>query len=353
MALLTRIKTSLTIPAQRRVAGLLDGAYASIHAGRSLDFADLRAYVPGDDVKDIDWNATARSDEVLVKRYVGDRKHTIMVVVDTGREMAGTAAIAPTRLPGEGAHAWTGASARAVAAPGNDSREKATTRSGTSESVAPVPMVSESVAPVPMVSESVADVAITVAGLLGWLAVGHGDYASIASMGADGPFLPRPTLRETELERMLVAVQESSTPESPPARFDELVRTMIAATRRRTVMFLVTADVMPGHAALASMRRLAAQHQLVHIAIGELDPEAAARAGRELRDVDSGLGLPSFVGHDAVLAREFARQTERRHAERARALEQIGVPHAEISPDDVVITQVLSVLERMRHVSTR
>lgn len=331
MALLTRIKTSLTIPAQRRVAGLLDGAYASIHAGRSLDFADLRAYVPGDDVKDIDWNATARGDEVLVKRYVGDRKHTIMVVVDTGREMAGTAAIAPTRLPGEGAHAWT----------------------GTSESVAPVPMVSESVAPVPMVSESVADVAITVAGLLGWLAVGHGDYASIASMGADGPFLPRPTLRGTELERMLVAVQESSTPGSPPARFDDLVRTMIAATRRRTVMFLVTADVMPGDAALASMRRLAAQHQLVHIAIGELDPGAAARAGRELRDVDSGLGLPSFVGPAAVLAREFARQTERRHAERARALEQIGVPHAEISPDDVVITQVLSVLERMRHVSTR
>lgn len=180
MALLTRIKTSLTIPAQRRVAGLLDGAYASIHAGRSLDFADLRAYVPGDDVKDIDWNATARGDEVLVKRYVGDRKHTIMVVVDTGREMAGTAAIARPACRGR-VRVDRGVGSRC-----GRTRErqpgKATTRSGTSESVAPVPMV----------SESVADVAITVAGLLGWLAVGHGDYVSIASMGADGPFLPVP-----------------------------------------------------------------------------------------------------------------------------------------------------------------
>ena len=48
--------------------GLLDGQYTAMTSGRSLDFDDLRSYVPGDDVKDIDWKSSARAGEDLAKR---------------------------------------------------------------------------------------------------------------------------------------------------------------------------------------------------------------------------------------------------------------------------------------------
>ena len=58
--LLTRVKSKLFVHAHRRSRGLLEGEYASVFHGRSLDYDDLREYVPGDEVRDIDWKATAR-----------------------------------------------------------------------------------------------------------------------------------------------------------------------------------------------------------------------------------------------------------------------------------------------------
>ena len=56
-----------------------------------MDFDDLREYVLGDDVKDIDWKATARAGRPLIKRYVATRRHAVLLVVDTGRTMAALA----------------------------------------------------------------------------------------------------------------------------------------------------------------------------------------------------------------------------------------------------------------------
>lgn len=77
----------------RDVGGLLDGGrYALIHS-RSLEFDDLRPYVRGDDVRDIDWKATARSGDVLIKRFVSEKHHKILVVADAGVDMS---AVTPT-----------------------------------------------------------------------------------------------------------------------------------------------------------------------------------------------------------------------------------------------------------------
>ena len=77
-----------TIHAHRKVRSVLDGEYGSVHKGRSMDFDDLREYVPGDDIKDLDWKASARHGRPLVKRYIATRQHAVLLVVDTGWTMA-------------------------------------------------------------------------------------------------------------------------------------------------------------------------------------------------------------------------------------------------------------------------
>ena len=81
---LKRYKTIATDKATSRV---LDGSYNSIYKGRSMNFDELREYVPGDDIKDIDWKATSRSQKVLVRQYIAEKRHNIMLVMDANRRM--------------------------------------------------------------------------------------------------------------------------------------------------------------------------------------------------------------------------------------------------------------------------
>mgnify|MGYP001951996613 FL=1 len=90
-SLIAQVKSKLFIHSSRKSLHALDGAYASLLHGRSLDFEDLRKYEYGDQVRDIDWRATARLGTPLVKRHRAMRMHTILFVVDTGRSMAALA----------------------------------------------------------------------------------------------------------------------------------------------------------------------------------------------------------------------------------------------------------------------
>lgn len=61
---------------------LLSGDHASIFQGRGIDFDDVRPYQPGDDVRRIDWNVTARMRETYVKRYLEEREISFVLMVD-------------------------------------------------------------------------------------------------------------------------------------------------------------------------------------------------------------------------------------------------------------------------------
>jgi uncharacterized protein (DUF58 family) len=66
----------------RRLDGLLQGDYRSLFYGYGVDFADLREYQPGDDIRYIDWNVTARMNTPYVRQYVEDREITAWFLLD-------------------------------------------------------------------------------------------------------------------------------------------------------------------------------------------------------------------------------------------------------------------------------
>jgi len=66
----------------RLVNDVLAGAYHSTFKGRGMEFEEVREYVPGDDVRAIDWNVTARTGLPYVKKFVEERELTVMLLVD-------------------------------------------------------------------------------------------------------------------------------------------------------------------------------------------------------------------------------------------------------------------------------
>lgn len=64
------------------VESLFGGEYHSVFKGRGLEFSDVREYQPGDDVRTIDWNVTARRGRPFVKEYVEERELTALLIVD-------------------------------------------------------------------------------------------------------------------------------------------------------------------------------------------------------------------------------------------------------------------------------
>ena len=66
----------------RRLDGVLQGDYRSLFRGNGIDLVDLREYQPGDDVRSIDWNVTARMDTPYVREYVEDREITAWFLLD-------------------------------------------------------------------------------------------------------------------------------------------------------------------------------------------------------------------------------------------------------------------------------
>jgi len=72
----------IQIHTSRAVNDVLAGEYHSVFKGRGMEFDEVREYAPGDDIRTIDWNVTARTGHPYVKRYVEERELTVMLVVD-------------------------------------------------------------------------------------------------------------------------------------------------------------------------------------------------------------------------------------------------------------------------------
>ncbi|MGC2423439.1 MAG: DUF58 domain-containing protein, partial [Nitrospirota bacterium] len=84
--ILRKIKR-LEIKTSRLVEGALSGGYLSTFKGRGIEFTEVREYVPGDDVRAIDWNVTARTGIPHIKTFVEERDLTVMLAVDVSASM--------------------------------------------------------------------------------------------------------------------------------------------------------------------------------------------------------------------------------------------------------------------------
>ena len=72
----------IEIHTNRHVSDALAGAYHSLFKGRGMDFEEAREYEPGDEIRSIDWNVTARTGKAHVKKYREERELTMMIAVD-------------------------------------------------------------------------------------------------------------------------------------------------------------------------------------------------------------------------------------------------------------------------------
>lgn len=72
----------IEIRARGTVNSVLSGAYSSSFRGRGMEFAEVREYIPGDEIRAIDWNVTARQGHPYVKKFTEERELTVLLVVD-------------------------------------------------------------------------------------------------------------------------------------------------------------------------------------------------------------------------------------------------------------------------------
>jgi len=288
--LLTRVKGKLFIHSRRKSANALDGAYASLFHGRSLDFEDLRHYEHGDDIRDIDWRATARLSTLLVKRSRATRMHSVLFAVDTGRDMA---AQAP------------------------DERPKS-------------------------------DLAIMVVGALGVLSARHGDDVSVLYGDADDIRRLPPRRSEGALEHALRTIRDATTADSAPSDRDALLSTISRTVSKRVLLVVVTDEAPLTDADERNLRRLRVQHDVLWVTVRDAEPVLGQRSGTARRDVRTGWDVPAFLhGHDDVVA-ELRAEHDAELEHRERLLSALEITHTAVSTHDDVVPALLSMLNRRK-----
>ncbi|MCW4458339.1 DUF58 domain-containing protein [Microbacterium sp. MPKO10] len=289
--LLYRVKSKLSIRAHRRVRGVLDGEYASVMHGKSHEFDELRPYVPGDEVRDIDWKATARNGTPYTRLYVAMRKHLVTFVVDTGRNMA------------------------AVGASGEPKRETA----------------------------------VLVAGILAYLAHRHGDHMSLVCGDADGVVSLPAAGTESHVEQVLAKIQSRAVPDAGRSDLNRLLTYVVRRTRRRSILVIISDDEGIDDERARMLRRLHAQHELLWVSIADADPLDPNWRTSPIVDIADGALLPDAIRRSSALHREFAASVATSSSQTIDTLESLGITGVRITGADGAVSGVFALLERHNH----
>jgi uncharacterized protein (DUF58 family) len=290
-SLLRRVKTTLSIRAHRRVRGLLEGEYTSIFHGRSMEFDDLRPYVAGDEVRDIDWKATARLRTPMTKRFIASRKHTVLVIADTGRNMA------------------------ALAEHGETKR----------------------------------DLAVLAAGTVGYLAIRHGDRVAMVAGDADHTLFVEPASTEAHLERMLQKIDGNTRVDSGASDLTRQLEYAAKVFRRRMIVFVIADDRELGAEEQRLVRRLCVQHEVLWLRIGDADLMKPEWGRSGMHDVHDAQAIPAFLRADPTLRAEFQSAVAESSARAEDVFESFAVSSQRVGRESEVVPGLFRLLEVHRH----
>lgn len=271
------------------VRGLLEGGrYALLHT-RSMEFDDLRPYVPGDDVRDIDWKASARSGDILIKRFVSEQHHKVLIVADAGRNMT---ASAPS---GERKH----------------------------------------------------DVALHIMGALGLITMRRSDQVGMVYGDIRGCVNIRAGRGESHLESMLHRYHEQVC--GRPGRSDVICQLDYAATHYRHQMLLVVVsdEPEPTQRLATTLSRLTARHDLMWAMVADRPAVGSGAAAQDGYDVGTG----DVVLNGAVLGARVIDAYRRAEQARVRRLDEFmttcGVPYTVIGGSSEIRRNLVALTERL------
>jgi len=291
-SLLVKVRARMAIHVRRPTHHPLEGEYPSVHRGRSMEFDDLREYVLGDNVKDIDWKATARAGRPLVKRYVAMRRHAVLLVADTGRGMAALADAESTKR----------------------------------------------------------DVAVLAAGLVGHAALRHGDSVGLlAGPTRDGSLVRRPFGRgEAHLERVLRALHDAVDATGPGSRLRALLDEVARRYRRRLIVVVLADDVDLAASDEQLLRRLAMQHELLWCTFGDAAITDPALGDRRLHVVGTPATVPAYLRAGGALHDDLLQVAAARERDTQALLARCGAAAVRLAGEAEVVGAVLELLDRQR-----
>ncbi|MDR1633726.1 MAG: DUF58 domain-containing protein [Bifidobacteriaceae bacterium] len=287
---LEAIQALLELHSHRRARLVLEGDYTSVFRGRGTDFEDLREYVTGDPVSDIDWKATARAGKPLVRRYLPEHKNHVLLLVSTGRSMT---AVAPD---------------------------------GTSK----------------------LELALDVAGVFARLAIRHRDVVGAVFGDAGGPKAIAPRGTRAHAEYLLRRLSDEAVdPDGPEADLPAVLDLAVRSRLPHGIGVLITDDAELGPAGFRSLEILHARHQIMVVRIADMNLAAAAAV--DPFDVETGLRVPDEVRWHPQLRHQAATMTSARAQAIERALGARGIAHGRVTGQDDLVETLIGVLERHRH----
>ena len=282
--LLSRVRR-LEIRSRHLVQDLFAGQSESIFKGRGVEFEEVRPYVPGDEVRDIDWNVTARLGEPYVKRFVEERELTVMLAVDVSRSMRfGTA----------------GAEKRELAA--------------------------------------------ELCAVLGFAAVRNNDRVGLVLAGERVEHFVPPARGRTHLLRLLRDVLGAEP--ASGTRLGEGTRFLLRTLRRRSLVFWLSDfdDTIDVH----DWRVLARRHDVVAMALRDPRDETLPAVGWvELEDLERGRRVLVNTGSRGLRER-YAREALQRRKALEDSLRQAHCPLLELRTDQPYMPVLIRHFSRVR-----